>query len=410
MMQEKLKIGVIGLGKRGRGLVNNILKNSTLAEITAVCDKFSDRMEMVCDKVEKSGCVRPKAFENYKQVLRQQLDAVIVSTSWDMHVAVALEAMESDLPVAIEVGGTYNIADCWKLVDCYERTKTPFMFLENCCYNKDELLITNLIRHGVLGDISYCQGMYAHDLREEIIKEGLDNNHYRLQEYIEHNCENYPTHELGPIAKILGINRGNRFVQLVSMASKAQGLKAYLEDNQSYAERLKGVTFNQGDVVTTMIKCENGETILLKLDTTLPVPFDRGITINGTKGYYCQTTESVLLDSDHEKKKKEQFFTQDNYNEYLPQDWQNITKEQIEAGHGGMDYIMLQQFFLALKNGEDMPIDVYDAVAWMSITALSEESIKKGSLPVAVPDFTRGKYKDRPNIDVIPLPIIKKGS
>ena len=365
-------------------------------------------MEMVCDKVEESGYARPKAFENYKQVLRQQLDAVIVSTSWDMHVAVALEAMESELPVAIEVGGTYNIADCWKLVDCYERTKTPFMFLENCCYNKDELLITNLIRHGILGDISYCQGMYAHDLREEIIKEGLDNNHYRLQEYIEHNCENYPTHEIGPIAKILGINRGNRFVQLVSMSSKAQGLQAYLKENESYAERLKGVTFNQGDVVTTMIKCENGETILLKLDTTLPVPYDRGITINGTKGYYCQTTESVFLDGDHEKKKKEQFFTQDNYKEYLPQDWQNITKEQIDAGHGGMDYIMLKQFFLALKNGENMPIDVYDAVAWMSITALSEESIKAGSMPVPVPDFTRGKYKDRPNIDVMPLPVVEK--
>lgn len=239
-----------------------------------------------------------------------------------MHVAVALDAMEKGVAVAIEVGGTHNIDDCWKLVDCYEKTKTPFMFLENCCYNKDELLVSALLRNGVLGDVSFCQGYYCHDLREEIAG-GIDSFHYRLEEYKNHNCENYPTHELGPIAKMLNINRGNRFKKLVSMASKAQGLKHYINNNSKYAQRLGGVEFKQGDVVTTMIECENGETIFLKLDTTLPRLYERGLTVSGTKGFYCQTTKAVILDDiNHEGTSYQSMFnSQDNYSEYLHEDW-----------------------------------------------------------------------------------------
>jgi hypothetical protein len=47
-----------------------------------------------------------------------------------------------------------------------------------------------------------------------------------------------------------------------------------------------------------------------------------------------------------------------------------------------------------------MPLDVYDAAAWMVITCLSEKSIKEGKV-VEIPDFTRGAYKVRPITDVI---------
>jgi hypothetical protein len=85
-----------------------------------------------------------------------------------------------------------------------------------------------------------------------------------------------------------------------------------------------------------------------------------------------------------------------------------ITKEQLEAGHGGMDYVMLKHFFKCVAEKRPMPIDVYDAVVWMSVTALSEKSIAGGSIPVECPDFTRGKYKTRKTVDVLDLPNIKK--
>ena len=417
---KKLKIGLIGLGQRGAaygmndgsiGLLGNVLKNSTDAVVSVICDKYAERLQAAADKIVAHGYVAPKQTKNYKDVMSSDVNAIIISTSWDMHVKVAIESMKAGIPVAMEVGGVHNISDCWKLVDCYEETHTPIFFMENCCFNKDELLITSLVRNGLLGEISFCQGSYCHDLREEIAG-GIDTHHYRLEEYKNHNCENYPTHELGPIAKIFNITSGNRFTKLVSMSSKSQGLHEYIINNPKYKDKLGDVVFKQGDVTTTMIECENGETIFLKLDTTLPRLYERGLTVSGTKGYYNQTVESVVLDNgeyNHEMDPyKKAFFNQDDYKKYLPQDWQTITDTQIKSGHGGMDYIMLKNFFKYLKEKKPMPIDVYDAVSWMSITALSEESIANGSVPVECPDFTRGKYKSRKTIDVVDFPNVEE--
>ena len=418
MKDKKLKIGVIGLGQRGAaygmtdgsiGLLGNILNNSDVL-VTALCDLHAERVEFAAEKVIKAGQGEPLKTTDFSEVLRSGVDAVIVSTSWASHVEVALAAMEQGIAVGIEVGGTHNLGDMRKLVQSYEKTKTPFMFLENCCYNKDELLATSLTRNGKLGEICYCHGAYCHDLRNEITEVALRQGHYRLEEYKNHNCENYPTHELGPIVKLLGITRGNKFTYLTATASKARGLNEYIDSHQEVSV-LKGTEFKQGDVVTTAIKCENGELITLKLDTTLPRLYDREITVSGTKGYYNQTLRAVVLDGDrfnHEKNViQDSLNSQDDYSEYLPEDWKTITEEQLKTGHGGMDFIMLKHFFRAVSNKEDMPIDVYEACAMMCVTALSEESIRSGGAPVSVPDFTRGEYKNRKIRDVMPLPTIK---
>ena len=416
---DKLKIGFIGLGQRGAafgmtdgsiGLLGNVLNNSADVEVVAICDKYEERLAFAAKKIVDAGQNEPFKTTDFNKVINAGVDAIIVSTSWNMHVIVALECMERGIPVAMEVGGVHDLGDCYKLVDCYERTHTPIFFMENCCFNKDELLVTSLVRNGLLGEISYCQGSYCHDLREEIAG-GIDTHHYRLEEYKNHNCENYPTHELGPIAKLLNITCGNRFTKLISVSSKGQGLKEYINKTPKYTERLGNTEFKQGDVVTTIIECENGETILLKLDTTLPRLYERDLTVSGTKGFYCRTTESVILDDNkynHELDSyKKAFFNQDEYKEYLPSEWKNITEEQLKSGHGGMDYVMLKRFFHCVKNRLPMPIDIYEAVTWMSVTALSEESIANGSVPVECPDFTRGKYKERTTLDVLPLPIRK---
>lgn len=414
---SKLKIGLIGLGQRGAaygmadgsiGLLGNILNNSDVL-VTALCDSREERINFAAEKVIAAGQKKPLLTTDYKEVLSGGVDAVIVCTSWASHVEVALEAMKTGIAVGIEVGGTHDLDDMKKLVATYEKTKTPFMFLENCCYNKDELLVTSLARNGKLGEICYCHGAYCHDLRNEITEVGLKRGHYRLEEYKNHNCENYPTHELGPIVKLLGITRGNKFTRLTAMASKSRGLDEYINSHDEVSA-LKGVKFRQGDVVTTAIECENGELITLKLDTTLPRLYDREITVSGTKGYYNQTLRSVVLDGDrfdHEKNViQDSLNSQDDYDEYLPDDWKTITEEQLKTGHGGMDFVMLKHFFIAVKNKEEMPIDVYEACAMMCVTALSEESIKKGGVPVEVPDFTNGAYKTRSIKNVLPLPNI----
>lgn len=404
---KKIKFGIIGFGCRSYGMTEILLGFDDI-EITAVCDKYEDRVENAQKLVkEKKGNV-PFGTCDYKELLTSGLcEAVYIATDWEMHSPIACFAMEQGVSVAMEVGGAYTVEECWSLVDTWEKTKVPFMFMENCCYNRDELLATAIARKGLFGRIVHLSGAYAHDLRTEVTG-GKENRHYRLRNYLARNCENYPTHELGPMAKILDINRGNRMVSLVSVASKSFGMEQFVEDRRDTIvnKDLIGVDFAQGDIVNTIITCENGETMTLKLDTSLPRSYSREFCVRGTKGLYEQDINGVYFDGQPEFWTRLEYIdkyrdTANKYSSMLPNAWQEITKEALEAGHGGMDYVELRDFVDRLKSGEEMMCDVYDAAAWMVITALSEKSIKEGGTPQQIPDFTRGAYKTRPSADVL---------
>lgn len=272
------------------------------------------------------------------------------------------------------------------------------MMLENCCYGRDELMVLNMVRQGVFGEIVHCQGGYRHDLRDEIAG-GRENRHYRFRNYLHRNCENYPTHELGPIANVLDINRGNRMLSLVSVASKAVGLHEYLVREKGEGYDASRMQFMQGDVVTTIIKCAHGETICLTLDTTLPRAYSRGFHVQGTKGMYMEDNKSIFLD---QKDNAFDFNWQERWNniaEYQGQYdhpvWKAYQEEGIRGGHDGMDWLVVRAFFDAAKKKLPVPIDVYDTAAWMCVSGLSEQSIAMGGMPVAIPDFTNGRWMQR---------------
>lgn len=405
---KRVKIGVVGLGPtRGKGLVW-LLTQLNHVDIVAVCDVYADRVDDICTYLQSESKSTPEKFTDYVDMIEKcKMDALIISTSWAHHVDIAEKAMIQGVIVGMEVGGAYSEEDCWRLIRTYEQTKTPFMFLENCCYDKPELLGTSLVRAGILGKVVACSGEYSHDLRDEIIT-GKEKRHYRLDNYILRNCENYPTHELGPIMKLLNINRGNRLVSLTSLANKPIGLKEYVKKIKR--EEFYDVEFAQSDVVYTTIQCAGGEIISIKLCTTVPRYYDRAFVVQGTNGLFSQPLHSVFLDGD--KHVDNSFETAKNIlgnakeyeSEYLPEIWKNITKEEQELGHGGCDYLMMKEFIRCVRDGEEMPIDVYDAAAMMCISYLSEQSILHGGAPQAIPDFTRGKWITRPAKDVVKMP------
>ena len=395
-----LRIGFVGLGQRGSGMLRTFLSYPNV-DVIAVCDVYEDRVEAAFNYIKEKRNHESRKYQDFNQMLlNKEIDAIYIASSWEEHINQAIECMKHHIPVAMEVGGAYSLKDCWRMVNAYEKTKTPIMMMENCCYDKFETLLFNLNKENKFGEIVHCHGAYSHDLRQEI-SEGNINRHYRLRNYISRNCENYPTHELGPIAKLLHINAGNRFVSLTSVSSKACGLEEYIKSGRCPDKSLEGIKFKQGDVVSTIITCENGETITLTLDTTLPGYYSRQLQIKGTKGCANQEANMVLFDEPeiHDIWEPYKLFLKYGNNaeklkEYLPKYWKNITPEQINLGHGGMDYFMVGSFIDALLNNKEMPIDVYDAAAWYAITPLSEKSIKGGGKPYKIPDFTRGKYKN----------------
>ena len=407
---KKIRFAIIGLGNRGWSLLRKAIMPIEGVEIVGLCDLYEDRCERARAHVESETGVSPYVSLDYKEMLEKtRPDAALVSTGWDCHAEIAIYCMEHKIAAAVEVGGAFSAEECWSLVDTYERTGTPIMLMENCCFNKAELLATAMTRAGLFGEIVHCSGAYAHDLRGEILA-SEENRHYRLQYYKDHNCDNYPTHELGPIAKLLGINRGNRMVSLSSFASKARGFEEYVKSNADKINPNRiGEKYKQGDIVTTVITCEGGETILLRLDASLPRTYNREFTVRGTKGMYEMGNNMVFLDGMKEyfDNMKGYLTYQDNAKEYeekyLPEEWKKMSAEGAKSGHGGMDGVEFRAFVSALREGREMPIDVYDMAAWMSITYLSEKSIAEGGIPQQVPDFTRGAYKTRPLRDVMDL-------
>ncbi len=388
---EKLNLGFIGLGGRGRGLANLAVTMDDI-HIPAICDLHNDYLEQAATSINELQGSLPEKYVNYQEMLtRDDLDGVIVATSWTSHVEISLAAMRAGVYVASEVGGASSIQECWELVRTSEETDIPFMLLENCCYGREEMAVLNMVKKGLFGELVHCQSGYEHDLRSEITRGG-ENRHYRLDNFVHRNGELYPTHGLGPIAKMLDINKGNRFISLVSMSSKSRGLHDYVVNKLGPDHPRKNTVFNQGDITTTLIKCANGETVLLTHDCSLPRPYSRAQRVQGTKGLWMEDKNAIHLDDFGD----ERWAPMSEYLELFEHPvWTDFIEKGVKGGHGGMDWLVLRAFIDAIKTKKQTPIDVYDSVAWMAVTALSEDSISCGSLPQPFPDFTNGKWIQR---------------
>ena len=242
-----VRVGVIGLGNRSKEQIRCLVSMKDV-EIAIVCDVYADRVERAQNNIEEQCGVRPEGTLDYREVnARNDIEAVFIFSSWQTHLPIAVDAMRHGKTPAMEVGGASSLEECWELVRTSEATGIPVMLLENCCYNKEEMALLRMVREGVFGEVVHCRGGYQHDLREEI-GWGDINRHYR-QDHFMHRCaELYPTHELGPIAQYLNLNRGNRMLTLVSMATKAVGQHLWMQENRADSP-LSQAKFNQGDVV-----------------------------------------------------------------------------------------------------------------------------------------------------------------
>ena len=395
-MAATVKLGMIGLGARAETLLATLQHMRQLdIEVSAICDVNPERIKCILSIFESRNIPAPDQYTDYHALIAaDNVDAVLIPTSWNSHLKIAEDAMKQGKYAGIEVGGASSTEELWHLVNAAESTGVSCMMLENCCYGRNELMALNLVRQGLFGELIHCSCGYEHDLSEIARPENCTE---RSIHNLRRCGDLYPTHGIGPIAKILRINRGNRFVSLTSTASKGRGFM--LEAERTGQGR---VFYNQGDVVTTVIKCANGETITMTHGISLPRPYSRDCRVQGTKGIWLEDAKGIYVEGISPKYEKldaagnpytvhEWTPIADMYEEYDHPIWKKF-RENIIGEHGGMDTLTLQAFCEAVRNRTAPPIDVYDCAAWMCLTALSEQSIACGSMPIPIPDFTNGKW------------------
>jgi predicted dehydrogenase len=411
---EKINIGVIGTGLRGQSHVELLLKRNDV-NIVAICDVSDVMLQMVKKIFAENNAALPKIFTGddhaYRQLLNEKnLHAVIIATPWEWHASMVLDAIHAGVKyVGTEVILGITLQDHWDVVKAAEANQANVMMLENVCYRRDVMAVLNMVKQNVFGELIHMQGGYQHDLRGvkfndgktpydsgvEFGEKGFSEAKWRTIHSQFRNGDLYPTHGIGPIATMLNINRGNRFVSLSSFDTKARGLHNYIVKKGGEAHPNAKVNFKLGDVVTTHIKCSNGETILLEHDTNLPRPYSLGFRVQGTKGIWMDVNKSIYVEDvskPHQWEAAQQWL--DKYDHPL---WKKYEKDAVGAGHGGMDFFVLNAFVEAVKRNEPTPLNVYDAATWSAITPLSERSIELGNETVEFPDFTSGQWMYKTN-------------
>ncbi len=399
---QNVRIGLIGVGNRGLSALYRFpyLEGATLMAMCDIRPESVERgMKVWTEKFKKEKIDTYTGTEDAWKALceREDIDLVYITTDWQHHVPMALYAMSKGKHVAIEVPATTSIEECWQLVDMAEKTQLHCIMIENCVYDFFEMATLNMAQQGIFGEIVHTEGAYIHDLRglNFDTTQGQKGGYYdmwRLKHNLNHDGNPYATHGLGPVAQILNIHRGDKMNYLVSMSSNQFGMTAYAREKFGEGSQYD-TDYKKGDMNVTMIKTQKGKTIMIQHDVTSPRPYNRLHTISGTKGFAQKyPIRQIALDPDAHRRMNDE-----KLQEFLAK-WEHpITKEVGElakkvGGHGGMDFIMDYRLIYCLNNGLPLDMDVYDAAEWSCLGSLTELSVQNNSMPVEIPDFTRGDW------------------
>lgn len=400
---ERVRIGFVGVGGMGANHVNQLLKIDG-AEIRAVCDIVPEKVARVQEQVAKTGQPRPLGYSrgpwDFKRLCQQvDVDLVFTATPWEWHVPVCVAALEAGKHAATEVPAAYTVDDCWRLVETAEKAGRHCVMMENCCYDRAEMMVLNMVRRGVFGDVLHGECGYLHDLRDVKFStdgEGL----WRRAHATKRNGNFYPTHGLGPVAQCMNINRGDRFDYLVSMSGPSRGLQLWQEEHLAKDDPRRNEKYVLGDINVSLIKTVNGRTICLVHDTNLPRPYSRIFQVQGTRGLYMGYPDRIHI----EGRTKDHGWDEglDPYAaEFEHPLWKSERVKTASGGHGGMDYLEDYRLIQCLRAGWPTDQNVYDAAAWSVICELTERSVANRSRPVDIPDFTRGRWKTTEPLGIV---------
>jgi hypothetical protein len=390
---DPVRIGYVGVGGMGSAHVQNLLKIEGVV-IRAVCDIVPEKVARVQKWVVEAGQREPEGYSrgptDFRRLCeRTDLDLVYNATPWEWHVPISVAAMEAGKHTATEVPAATTLDECWQLVETAEKTGRHCVMMENCCYDRPEMLCLNLVKKGLLGEILAGEAGYCHDLRALKFSnegEGL----WRIAHSIRRNANLYPTHGLGPVAQCMDINRGDSFAYLVSMSSPSRGLNLMAAELFGADDPRATRRYALGDVNVSLIYTALGKVITLYHDTDTPRPYSRIHHVQGTKGIFEKYPERVYIEG---RSKSDAWDTLDTYAEFDHPLWTTQADKARGAGHGGMDYIEDYRLIDALRNGRPLDMDVYDAAAWSVVTPLSERSVAQKSRRVDFPDFIRGGWR-----------------
>ena len=314
-------------------------------QFTVISDHNEERCRQASDFLRSEKRPQPRILEWKQACCDEEVDLVYICTNWDSHAEIALHAMRQGKHVAVEVPAATTLQECEELLQVAKETGKHCMMLENCCYDTFHLGVLGLVRQGLLGEITHCEGAYIHYLAEDAA--------------IGYTGNPYPTHALGPICQLL---KGDSLESLVSMNG-------------------------QNHINSTLLRTTKGRTILLQFDETTPRPYSRLQVTCGTKGFVQKyPTPCVQLGEKVWSGDEAEHFI----HQHIAPDFQALIEDGKRLGVPNlMNYIMDRRLMEALHQGTALDISPEESVLWSSIVELTARSASQGGAPIAIPTSYR---------------------
>jgi len=411
---DNIKAAFIGLGARGPGHLKNFatLENT---KVVALCDLYNDNVKREQKRLQSynSNSNDVKLYwgdENKWKVMLKEVkpDIVFISTNWKNHAPMVIQSMKDGAHAFCEVPLAITTQEMWDIVNTSEKTQKHCMMMENVNYGREELMYLNMCRKGVIGQLLHAEAAYIHELRFQMFEESRGTGSWRTHHYANGKGNLYPTHGLGPVAQYMNIARkDDNFRSIVSYSTPSIGRQLYAAKNFDNDHKWNKLNYQNGDLNTSIIKTNQGRTILVQWDETSPRPYTRHNLILGSKGALAGFPTRIALEvgfdgisKDHHSwiKGKDLKSLYEKYDHPL---YKRLNSKTKKSGHGGMDGIMMYRIVECLKNGLPLDQNVYEGCFWSAVTPLSAKSIDEDGMPQQFPDFTRGMWRTTSPLKII---------
>jgi len=363
---ERLNVGIVGAAGRGASF-RAAFEAQDEAKIHAVCDIREDELDGAAERLGAT-----EKYQDYETMLQKsELDAVVIGTPMPYHASQAIAALSQNIHVLSEVTAAVSIEECQNLVRAATDSTAVYMMAENYTYMKPNVLVKELVRQGLFGEVYYGDGEYIHELKglNEVTK-------WRRKWQTGIDGVTYCTHSLGPILQWMPNDRVARVC--------CEGSGHHYTDP-------RGDEYENQDSCVMLCKMVSGGLVKIRVDMLSDRPHSMtNYQLQGSKGCYesarSKGEKNRIWLADLCEDKNVWMDLTELEADYMPELWRNPPEAAVRAGHGGGDFFEVLDFINSVTGKQDCPIGIHEAMDMTLPGLVSQQSIRQSGAWLEVPD------------------------
>lgn len=365
VFMKKVRFGVVGLGPRGRGMFQIATENFDYVEAAAACDINPDnwyKQQFWTDGAFSEKYPDTVFYNDYDKMLDEaNLDVVIVETGADIHAEFCKKALDKNINVLTDIPVVANLEEAEMLWEASQNSKAIISTGANPNEQRFAVLLKDFYNKGLLGKPYCMEAEYIHwwaPESDEDIHLNENGDWRRLLIPIR-----YCTHSLGPLLTIV-----NEELRKVSCF----GTGMHADDYNSLEEK--------DDMQCAQFQTDSGIVVRLMRNGRCRAKIGHhNYRVFGTEGYMERIDRFDKPVIRYNSTKELDTELKEVNGEFKPPQYDNMTMGHGGVvGHGGIDYALLEHFFLAVLNGQPAPISLKEGLMMTLPGIYAEESAIRG--------------------------------